>query len=87
MYLGILEADTIKQEMNEKNKKRVPQKNEEPSRNQALQQKFQQRDTYLISLQCKKLSTIFKMDKGRTQTNRPKDKKAVHNFTSESFYR
>ena len=45
-YLGILEADTIKQaEMKEKKiKKRVSQGNEKCSRNQALQQKSYQRE-------------------------------------------
>ena len=42
-YLGILEADTIKQlEMKEKYKKRLAQKNEKTTRNQSLQQKYHQ---------------------------------------------
>ena len=43
-YLGVLESDTIKQtKMKEKNKKRVPQKNEKTTRNQARQLKSYQR--------------------------------------------
>ena len=57
------------------NKKRVSQTNEKDSQNQALLQKSHQRDKHLGSPPCKILGTIPKMDKGRTQTNGPKDKK------------
>ena len=75
-YLGILEVDTKQAEMKKKKKKkRVPQKNEEASWNQALQQKFHQRDKHLGYPSCKILGTIPKMDKGGSQTNGPSDKK------------
>ena len=54
MYLGILEADIVKQaERKYKNKKIVPQKNEKTSRNQALVQKSHQRNKHPSSLLCK----------------------------------
>ena len=49
-YLGILEADIIKQtEMKGKvKKKRIPQENKKTPRNQTQQQKSDQRNQYLI---------------------------------------
>ena len=47
-YLGILEVNTIKQvEIEEKNMKWIIQKNENTSRNQAVQQKSNQRSKLL----------------------------------------
>ena len=47
-YLGILEANTIKQaEMKEKNNKKVSQTNEKTSRNQALLQETHQNVKHL----------------------------------------
>ena len=65
-YSGILEADTVKHER--KSKKRVSQK--KTSRNQSLLQKSQQRNKQLGKL----FWTFLKVDKGGTQTNRPKHK-------------
>ena len=65
-YLAILETDTIKQvDMKEKILKRVSQKNEKASRNQALQQKSNQRNKHLGCLPCKILGTILKNKQGR----------------------
>ena len=58
-----------------KNKKRVPQKNEKVSRDQALQQKSHQRSKHLGSFPYKILGAILKIDKKGTQTNGPEDKK------------
>ena len=53
-YLGKWEVDIIKQaETKEKNKKRIPLMNEKTSRNQALQQKYHQRDKYQGNFSCK----------------------------------
>ena len=61
-YLGILEADTIKQvEMREK--KRILQENEKTTQNQTTLQKPHQRDEYLSCPPCKILGTILKVDK------------------------
>ena len=70
-YLGILEAETIKQK---EMKKRVPLKNEKTSEKQVLQQKSYQRNKVLGSPTCKILEIILKMDKRGTQTNRAKNK-------------
>ena len=55
-----------------RNQKRVPQKNEKSSRNQALLEKSHQMDEHLSSRPCNILGTVPKMDKGGTQTNGPK---------------
>ena len=55
-YLGILEADTIKQVEKNKRIRRVPQTNK------ALLQIYHQRDKHLGSPFCMILMTIFKMD-------------------------
>ena len=52
-----------------KKKKRVPQTNEIPFRNQDLQQKSHQKDKYLGSSSCKILETILDMDKRGTKGN------------------
>ena len=69
-YLGILEADTIKQvEMKEKNYKRVSQESEKTTRNQTTWQKSHQRDKYLGCPPRKILGMILKEDEGITSTN------------------
>ena len=60
---------------NERNcKKRVPEKNKKTRQNQALQQKFHQRNKHLDSPLCKIFWTILKMHKEGTQTDRSKVK-------------
>ena len=59
-----------------KNKKRLSQSNEKTSQNQTLQQESHQKDKQLGSPHCKILRTILEMDKRRTSTNGPEDKKA-----------
>ena len=54
---------------------KIPPTNEKTSQNQDLQQKSHQRIKFLCIGPCKIFGTILKMDKGGTQTNRPKDKK------------
>ena len=51
-YLGILEADTIKQVEMKKNPKRISQENQKTTRNKALQQKPYQRNKYLDCTPC-----------------------------------
>ena len=51
------------------NNKRVSQKNEKTSRNQALQQKSFESDRYLSVFTCTILATILEMDEGRTSRN------------------
>ena len=63
-YVGIMEADIIKQvKMKKKKKKRVPQINKKASGNQGLQQKSHQQNQHLSSLLRKILLTILKIDK------------------------
>ena len=60
--------------------------NEKASQNQTLQQKYHQGDKHLGYFPCKILRTILKMDKVRTQTNGPEDKKVdddTQGLTSE----
>ena len=66
----MLEAETIKQaEMKERVKKRVPQKNDNSSRNQAVLQKSHQKDKHLGIPFNKIFWSILKMDKVGTQAN------------------
>ena len=70
--------------------KSVPQTNKNTSQNQTLQPDSHQRDKHLGCSPCKILRTIFDMDKGRTLTNEPKNKKAnddVWGLTSERWHR
>ena len=72
-YLGILEADTIKQmEMKEK---RIPQENKKITRNQTMWQNSHQRDKHLGCPSRGIHQTILKVDERRTFTNRPENKK------------
>ena len=65
--LGILEADTMKQqEMKENFFKRVSQKNQKISRDKTLLQEPYQRDKYLGSPLQKILGTILEVDQRRT---------------------
>ena len=74
-YLGLLEADTIKQaEMNEKKKKEYLSE-QESSRNQTTLQKSHQSDKYEGCSSRKILGTILKMDVRRSSTNRNENKK------------
>ena len=50
--------------------------NKKISWNQAPQQESHQRDKHLACPSCMILRAILKIDKERTSTNRPKDKKA-----------
>ena len=73
-----------------KNKKRIPQRNEKTSGNQALQKKFNQMDKHLGRPPRLILRTILKIDKRRTQTKRWEDKKIDDDgqgLTSERWYR
>ena len=47
------------------------------SQNQALQQKSHQKEKHQGIPPCKILWSILKMDKGRTQSNGPNDKKIL----------
>ena len=53
---------------------RAPQKNEKTSQNQALQQKYLQKNKNLGSLPCKIFWTILEIN-GGAKNNGPKDKK------------
>ena len=86
-YLGILEADTIKQAEIKEKIRRAPQKNKKTSQNQTLPQKSHQRDKHQDSPPCKILRTILNMDKGRTQTNGPKKKNVNNNAQGDLHLR
>ena len=70
-----MEEDTIKQAVIKRKEKSTLEKRESFS-NKTLLQKSHQRNKHLGSTPCKILVTILRFDKGRTQTNRPKNKKA-----------
>ena len=72
-YLGILEADPIKQ-ADMKKSITVPQKKEKVSGNYTRLQKSHQRDKYLGSSPCKLLGIILKIEKIGSYTDGPQDK-------------
>ena len=78
-YLGILEADTIKQVEIKKIWKIASQENEKTIRNQTTKQKSHQKDKHLGCSPCKILWAILELDKGRTSTNGPENKKTNDN--------
>ena len=72
-YLGILDADTIKNvEMKEKRKKRIPQEKEKTIRNQTTRLK---KDKYLSCLSRKILGIVLKVDQKRTPINKQENEK------------
>ena len=90
-YLGIVEADTIKQE-EMKGKIRIDkiQTNKKTSGNQTLQQKWNQRNKHLGCHAWKVQGNIVKMDKGGTQTNGLEDQNTeddVQGFAREIWHR
>ena len=79
-----------KEKKKRKEKKRVTEEKGKNSGNQAVQQKYHQSEKHLGSPLCKILVAILKMEKGRTQTNWPKDKKVddhAQGFTSVGWHR
>ena len=75
-YLGILEADTIKQvEMKEKIKKEYLRRTKKTTWDKTLLQELCQRDKYLGCLPRRTLGTILEVDQRRTQTNGLENKK------------
>ena len=74
IYLGILKADTIKSRDDRKNNKSTSDE-QKTSRKQVLRKKTHQRNKHLGSSPCKIFGTLLEIDKGRSQINRPKDKK------------
>ena len=58
-------------------KKRISQLSEKASWNQSLQLESRREDKYLGCSSFKIFRTILKMDKGRTSTNGPKEKKLM----------
>ena len=66
-YLGILEADTIKQvELKEKNLKIVSQENEKTTRNQTVQQESHRRDKHLGCFLVRYSGLFFEVDVEKT---------------------
>ena len=62
-YLGILEADTIKQVlMKDLIRKRISQENAKTTRNKTLQQKLHQRNKYLGSATSHIFGTLSQVD-------------------------
>ena len=83
-YLGILEADTIKQtEIKEKKRKK-----DNPRRTRKLLENKLcsrvQRNKQLGISSCKIFWVILKMEKGGSQSNGPKDKE-IDSYTSERW--
>ena len=74
-YLWVLEADTFTQLEMKETIGRVPQTNKKSSRNEALLQRFNQRNKHLNSSPCNIFGTILKMEQLRPQTNWPEDNK------------
>ena len=70
-YLGILDANTIKQAEMEKS----ISEEEKTTPNKSIWQKPHQRNKNLVCPLCKIFGTILKMDKGRTSTNEPENRK------------
>ena len=71
-YLGILQADAIRQAKMKKKKKKkgkITSKNEKTSRNKSLQQKSHKSDKHLGRPSCKILVTILYIEKEGAQTN------------------
>ena len=74
-YLGILEVDTIKQVGMKEKIKKVSQENKKTTQNQIMSQKSHQRSKHLGCFPCQMLRMILKVNKGRTSTNLPENKK------------
>ena len=72
-YMGILEADTIKQY--NQHKKIIFQKSKKITSDKTLLQEPYQRDKYLGCLPSQLLGTILEIDQRTTYTNRPENKK------------
>ena len=66
-YLGILEADTMKQVQNERHDpKRISQENAKTTRDKTLQQKPHQRNKYLGCAPCQIFGTLSQVDQRGT---------------------
>ena len=63
--------------------KKVLLTNKKTSRNEALQQRFHQRTKNLGFIPYKMIGTIFKVDRRRTSTNEPKNKKTNNDASTD----